>query len=176
MLTKAAREAVPVEIHNFRQKLFPLYSYAEQLVFIDETFKDGRQAYRRYGWSKRNTKAVVTLPFKRGKRISVMVALDVNGFFRWDWTEGTFTRGRFHHAFLSRVVSKLNPWPLPRSIVIMDNAKIHAYPSWRLRSISVVLVFVLASILSATQPDRKMFCSIESLDSKARSLGVSSLP
>lgn len=57
-----------------------------------------------------------------------MAALDVNGFFGWDWTDGTFMRGRFHRAFLSRVVPKLNPWPLPRSLVIMDNAKIHAYP------------------------------------------------
>ena len=128
VLSKAAREAVPAEIEVFRAKLSPIYSYAEQPVFIDETAKDGRDAYRRYGWSKRNTKAVVRLPFRRGKRISVVAALDVHGFFGWDWTEGTFMRGRFHQAFIKHVVPHLNPWPLARSIVITDNAKVHAYP------------------------------------------------
>jgi len=41
-LTKAAREAVPEEIRNHYEKLKPIYSYPEQLVFIDETSKDGR--------------------------------------------------------------------------------------------------------------------------------------
>lgn len=128
VLIKAAREAQPAEIRNFQQKLLPLYSLAHQLVFIDETSKDGRHAYRRYAWSKRNTSAVVNLPFARGKRVSVMAALDVDGFFAWEATEGTFTRSKFHQAFIQNVIPRLNPWPLPRSIVVLDNAKIHAYP------------------------------------------------
>jgi len=58
VLTKAAREAAPAEIRNYQKKLGALYSYPAQLVFIDETSKDGRHAYRRYARSKRGTKAV----------------------------------------------------------------------------------------------------------------------
>ena len=47
-LTKAACEAVPEEIKIYYEKLKPIYSYPEQLVFIDETSKDGRDAFRRY--------------------------------------------------------------------------------------------------------------------------------
>jgi len=47
-LTKAAREAVPEETRNYYEKLKSIYSYPEQLVFIDETSKDGRDAFRRY--------------------------------------------------------------------------------------------------------------------------------
>ena len=47
-LTKAAREATPEEIRNFYCKLLPWYSYPEQLLFIDETSKDGRDAFRKY--------------------------------------------------------------------------------------------------------------------------------
>ncbi|OWZ08709.1 Transposase, partial [Phytophthora megakarya] len=43
-------------------------------------------------------------------------------------TEGAFTRGKFHEAFMKNVTPHLNSWPLPKSIVMMDNAKIHAYP------------------------------------------------
>lgn len=46
----------------------------------------------------------------------------------WDYIEGTFTRQEFHRCFLAKVVPLLNLWPLPKSIVILDNAKIHMYP------------------------------------------------
>jgi hypothetical protein len=44
ILTKAAREAVPVEIENYKKKMEKIYSYPEQILFIDETSKDGRHA------------------------------------------------------------------------------------------------------------------------------------
>ena len=56
-----------------------------------------------------------------------MAALNVTGFIGWESTRGTFTRRKFHEAFATHVIPKLNPWPLPNSIVIMDNAKIHMY-------------------------------------------------
>lgn len=68
------------------------------------------------------------MPFRRGTRLSILAALDVQGVFAWKWTEGTFTREKFHEAFVEHIIPTLNPWPLPRSIVVMDNAKIHAYP------------------------------------------------
>lgn len=127
VLTKAAREAAPDEIRTYQAKLKAIYSYPEQLVFIDETSKDGRDAFRKYARSKKGTKAVVKLPFSRGNRVSVLAALDCRGFFAWKTTPGTFTRHRFHYAFSEKVIPHLNPWPLPRSIVIMDNAKIHMF-------------------------------------------------
>lgn len=42
-------------------------------------------------------------------------------------TRGTFSRKEFHQAFRDHIAPFLNPWPLPRSIVILDNAKIHMY-------------------------------------------------
>lgn len=126
-LTKAAREATPEEIRNYHQKLQEWYSYPEQLIFIDETSKDGRDVFRKYARSKKGTKAIVKLPFSRGKRVSVLASLDTRGFSAWKSTTGTFTRNKFHHAFAEKVIPQLNPWPLPRSIVIMDNAKIHMF-------------------------------------------------
>lgn len=86
-----------------------------------------RSVLRRYGWSARNTAAHVTIPFSRGKRVSILAAMDVKGFFGWGNVEETFTRLEFHHVFKEKILPFLNPWPLPRSIVIMDNAKIHMY-------------------------------------------------
>ncbi|KAG3082698.1 hypothetical protein PI124_g20120 [Phytophthora idaei] len=56
-----------------------------------------------------------------------MATCDVRGFVAWETTQGTFIRKRFHWAFVKQVVMHLNPWPLSRSIVLMDNALIHMY-------------------------------------------------
>lgn len=114
VLTKRARECVPLEVEGFYRKLLPFYSGPAQLVFVDETAKDGRDALRKYAWSRRNTPAIVALPFQRGERVSVLAALDVNGFFAWEATSGTFDRARFHDAFARKIAPYLNPWPLPR--------------------------------------------------------------
>ena len=70
---------------------------------------------------------MVRIPFARGNRVSVMAALSTEGFIGWKCTEGTFTRNTFYDAFCEKVIPHLNPWPLPRSIVILDNAKIHMF-------------------------------------------------
>jgi transposase len=53
--------------------------------------------------------------------------MDVNGFISCGHTTGTFTRRKFHEVFATKIAPYLNPWPLPRSILILDNAKIHMY-------------------------------------------------
>ena len=80
-MTKDAQEAAPEEVRNYMSKLRAIYNYPKQMVFVDETSKDGRHAFRRYAWSKRGEKAVVKLPFRRGKRVSVLAALACTGFF-----------------------------------------------------------------------------------------------
>ncbi|KAF9945145.1 hypothetical protein BGZ72_001618, partial [Mortierella alpina] len=50
-LEKRAREAVPQELEDFKYRLSPFYYFPEQLVFVDETSKDGRSALRQYAWS-----------------------------------------------------------------------------------------------------------------------------
>lgn len=66
VLTKRARESVPAEIDAYYKKLAPFYRGPHQLVFLDETAKDGRDVLRRFAWSARNTPAIVRQPFDRG--------------------------------------------------------------------------------------------------------------
>ena len=54
-----------------------------QLGFLDETSKHGRTAWRKYGWSKRNTKCITKIPYACGKRVSFLAALNVTGFFAY---------------------------------------------------------------------------------------------
>lgn len=127
VLEKRAIEARPEEIQDFAERLGPFYTSADQLVFVDETAKDSRGTQRRYAWSARGTPAVTSVPFNRGKRVSALCALDINGFISWEITEGTFNRMAFHEAMIKNVLPFLNPYPLSRSILILDNARIHLY-------------------------------------------------
>jgi len=75
VLEKRARESIPEQLKEFYVKLRPVYSYPEQLVFIDESSKDGRDCLRRYGRSRVNTPAIVNQPFQRGSRGSIWLRL-----------------------------------------------------------------------------------------------------
>ncbi|KAJ8578499.1 hypothetical protein ON010_g706 [Phytophthora cinnamomi] len=127
VLERRAREVVPREIEDFLAKMKCWYKYPEQLVFVDETSKNGLDSMRRYAWSARGSRAVVRVPFSRGKRVNILAACDVSGFLLWNCTRVTYTRVEFDRAFMQEVVPKLNPWPLPRSIAVIDNARIHMY-------------------------------------------------
>ncbi|KAG1710883.1 hypothetical protein DVH05_013607 [Phytophthora capsici] len=86
VLEGRAREAVPQEIEGFMVKMRTWYSYPEQLVFVDETSKNGLDAARRYTWSPRGQRAIVRTPFARGNRVSIVAACDARGFFAWRTT------------------------------------------------------------------------------------------
>lgn len=82
---------------------------------------------RTHAWSRRNSVTVVDFPFRRGERVSVFAAMGTSSFVAREMTRGTFSRKNVHSAFHEEIAPYLNPWPLPRSIVIHDNAKIHMY-------------------------------------------------
>jgi hypothetical protein len=62
------------EVHHYYRKLTQFYSYPDQLVFVDDTSKDGRDSIQKYAWNMRNTTAIVSLSFGRGERVSALVA------------------------------------------------------------------------------------------------------
>jgi hypothetical protein len=144
VLERRAREAVPREIEAFMAKMRCCYTSPEQLVFVDDTSKNGLDSLRRYAWSKRGERAIVRVPFARGERVSILAACDVSGFMAWRTTRGTFTRLEFHRAFMECILPKLNPVPWPLSIVVLDNACIHMYPEFEeaVHSVGAVLLFL----------------------------------
>ena len=52
VLEKRARESNIIEIRMYHARLRPFYSYPSQVVFVDETSKDARDALRKYAWSR----------------------------------------------------------------------------------------------------------------------------
>lgn len=64
----------------------------DQLIFIDETSKDEQTLQRRYGRSKKGKRAVRRAVFVRGRRVTGVGALSLDGMISADVVEGYLTR------------------------------------------------------------------------------------
>ena len=124
----AARERSITDRFEYWLRLKSLYTHSSQLVFLDETSKDGRAGRRLRGRSVKGEIAAQYLPNSRGDRLSALAFFDETGFMDWAFISGTYSREIFHRIVIDRLIPLLNPYPLPRSIVVLDNASIHHYP------------------------------------------------
>ena len=61
----------------------------------------------------------------RGQRCSALCGFDIEGFVGWYITKGTFDSERFVEGVKQTVIPYIEPFPGKRSVVILDNAKIH---------------------------------------------------
>jgi transposase len=66
-----------------------------QLRFIDETSKNEKTTTRRYGRSKRNRRAVRRAKFVRGRRVSAVACLTLDGIVSKRVVEGSLDRAMF---------------------------------------------------------------------------------
>ncbi|CAG8815991.1 5526_t:CDS:2 [Gigaspora margarita] len=80
----------------------------EQLIFLDESAKDERTITRGYGYSEINTRAI--------KKVA---------FIRVDIIEGSCTKEKFKEFVINQVLPQMNSYPYSRSVLVLDNAKIH---------------------------------------------------
>ncbi len=124
-LSRMSHEANVFQRVMFREKARDWVHSIDQLVFLDETSKNRASINRQYGWGpKRKTiynKDIVL----RGKRMSVVGAYTVNGLLTFDIISNTYNRERFEDFFRHFVLPELTHYPGPKSIVILDNARIH---------------------------------------------------
>jgi len=94
-------------------------------MFLDESAANERTMDRKYGWSPIGTVAEVTEPLKRSKKWSILPLYTVDGLIAWDIIHGSYTIEQFNDFVRNYVIPQTNPFPDPRSVLIMDNAKIH---------------------------------------------------
>ena len=97
---------------------------AEQIVAVDESAANERTKDRKYGWSPKGMPCRVRLLSKRSKRWSILPALGIGGFLHYEIFHGSFNADRFND-FIERLLPKMTPYPGPRSVLLMDNARIH---------------------------------------------------
>lgn len=116
----------------------------DQFIFADETGVDNRSANAVYGYSLKGRRSHSSRTFLRGSRYNLIAAVDCDGLLVSHVLEGTVTADTFYEFFVNRLLPHTNPFPGPRSIIVLDNASFHRrhdlYPLCD--ALGVVLVFL----------------------------------
>ncbi len=74
-----------------------------------------------YGWGKRGEPLVEAVPSRRGKNLSVLGAVDMEGVVAQASKQGAMTRADVERFFQQDLLPQL----LPGSVLVLDNAPIH---------------------------------------------------
>ena len=102
----------------------------DMFVFLDEVRFDLRNCQRRYGYALQGTPASEVTALRRGRRISAIAAMSINGVL----DVNLCTHGVDGKTFLMFLRKTLLPHLMlfnginSHSIVVMDNASIHHIP------------------------------------------------
>lgn len=137
------------EVHRAEYRLRIGENYtAEQLVFVDESACDRRTYLRNRAWALEGLRACRKQYFGRGKRCvcswlvsavcklisfdrySILPAITLDGIIECNIVEGSFNTELFT-TFIRGVLARMQPFPAPKSVIVMDNCKIHKAPEIR---------------------------------------------
>ena len=116
----------------------------ESLVFVDETGGERKDAMRKFGYSLCGKPCVSQKLFWRGRRISAIAALSLDGILDVEFEPDSVNTDRFLEFVEHSLLPHLLPVGNPCSIVIMDNAKIHHSERLEelLRSVGALLIYL----------------------------------
>jgi hypothetical protein len=96
----------------------------KQLVFADESHFNRLTLRRPYAWSKRGERASRHEIQFRGAKYSILPALSLDGILHLEVVENAVT-GDIFRRFVEGLLPRMNKWPLPNSVLVIDNASIH---------------------------------------------------
>ena len=99
-----------------------------QLIFVDESATNEYTSHRKYSWSLKRVRAHENIPFEQSERWSILPAYMIVGFLTWDIEHRSLSQELFEDFIedkLNFCHSATNPFPGPRSVIIMDNPPIH---------------------------------------------------
>ena len=125
-----AKEQDPIIRSQFRhlmrpQRLGGAFS-AEHCVFMDETHCNSKDAERRFGTSLVGEDIEIRSPFNRGGYSnSGISAMGVEGMLSALVYDQTVDADTVIHFLQHELLPLMNPYPQPRSVLILDNAKPH---------------------------------------------------
>jgi len=98
---------------------------AKQLLFLDESAANERTSDRKYGWGPIGVTPHLYQPLKRTERWSILPVYTIDGFLTWEIMQAGFDKQSFNDFVRNQVLPYCNPFPGLRSVLVMDNCKIH---------------------------------------------------
>ena len=116
--SRIAKERDPQRRQDFQKEVEAID--AKDLVFLDES-GFSLSLYQHDGWAPEGERLIEAVPCNRGKNLSVLGALDIEGMLCTRQKLGAIKREDVE-VFLSEDVL---PRLLPGSVIVLDNARIH---------------------------------------------------
>jgi transposase len=152
------------------QELMSLYAQltssfcAEELLVLDETKRDNRHLKRTHGRARRGQTPLSFSFDVRGASHSVLAVAGVTGILGYDVVEGGYCAENFLSVFKRLLRPLINPRGEPNSVVVLDNAPIHAAVGAELKAfvegLGGMLIF-LPPYCPEFSPIEKMFAQVK---------------
>ena len=104
---------------------------SKMAVFVDETHCDIKTARRKYGWALRGQPAfrrVYNLLGHGAKGYSAISSFATDGFRTVTTYDVAIDADRFIATLREEILPDMNAYPGPRSVLFLDNARIHSKP------------------------------------------------
>ncbi|KAF5317766.1 hypothetical protein D9619_012502 [Psilocybe cf. subviscida] len=95
------------------------------VMFVDEAARNKKSSARRKGWSLKGRRCVQRQCFVRGQRFSILPVLTLDGIIAYDIIPGSVTAQIFLEFIRVNIIPLTNPYPGPRSVLVLDNCNIH---------------------------------------------------
>lgn len=128
---KYARRARLIQEIAYWEYMASKQYHITQLVFFDESSVNKRNSNRRYGWSRRGRRSVFRYLQRARERYSLLAAVDYRGVFDYGIIKDTCNSHKLLNFFINSLMLKMNAFPGPRSVLILDNASIHHYEPFK---------------------------------------------
>ncbi len=125
-MRKFAAEQNSAKRMKYWEEMVQIVMHPAQLVFIDETSKDGRTLRRANGRSLAGKRIEQRETLLRGRRVSILGVFAFEGFVDWHWVEEGYSADEFLSAVRHHVIPHLNPYPQRNSILVSTGTFLRA--------------------------------------------------
>ena len=98
---------------------------ADQLVFLDESGINTHMGEHTHGWGPKGKRIQHKVSGQKAPNVSLLPALTVDGYIACTIFQGAINRERFIHFLEMDLPHQCGRFPAPRSVIVLDNAKIH---------------------------------------------------
>ena len=98
---------------------------ADQIVFVDESSVNESTGRRRWGWSDIGSRAIYNSPLLPAQRWTILPGLSLDGYICSRIVPEGFNGQQFLDFIKNDLLPVMQPFPAPRSVLVMDNCSIH---------------------------------------------------
>jgi transposase len=106
-------------------RIADIITHPDILMFVHKAARDRRTSGRPKGWASMGRRCIQHRYFVRGQQYSILPILTIDGIITHNIIPGSVTSERFVHFLQELVIPLTNPYPGPRSVLVLDNCSIH---------------------------------------------------